>query len=190
MKFKTSILLIFFLYSCNDDYVSIDEYLKKNLTIEVEKVTHPSEGFSLNAPLDWYRKILIFESDILKKGMQLAFSETTRGYTNIITIVKYKSEKKHVELEDEYASYLSSYKDNPNMKLVENGQTKLNHYKTYFFHTISNDDTLIEDVEFLIQGKEKGVFYSLSATSQTNDTKLQQKNMSLMLKCLNSFEDN
>lgn len=191
MKLSNIFLLLFLsLNSCNEDYVSIDEYIKKNPAMEVEKITHPSGDFSLYVPKDWSWKILTFESDTLKTGMQIAFSESKKGYTNIISIEKYKSEKKHIELKDEYAFQLSSYKDNPDMELVENGQTKLNHYKTYFLHTKSNDNTSIELVEFLIQGKDNGVFYSLSANSQTNDSKLHDKNMSVMLKCLNSFEHN
>ncbi len=61
-------------------------------------------------------------------------------------------------------------------------------YDSYFLHAKSENEKSIEMISFIVESKEKGIFYSITASCQIED---QLKiNMSMMVKCLKTFQYN
>ncbi|MFT3794002.1 hypothetical protein [Flavobacterium sp.] len=188
MKGLPLLLLLLLLGSCSKNYTPVREYVALPVKYPKEKISHPSNDFSMTIPQNWFWKSERYESEKMMLGITAAFSETTRGYTQIISVYKYRSLQKNATLYKEYESSRKYHEDKATLEMVESGKTKLNNYDAYFMHLQSTNENPIEIITFLVKGKEQGVFYSITANGQLKDEP--KTNMAIMVKCLNSFEYN
>lgn len=189
MKYFKLFCAILLLNSCSIKFTTINEYSSLPLKFAKTKITHPTKDFSMTLPRNWFWKAEDYESEQIILGIDAGVTDSINGFTKIISVQKYKSSENNTELKAEYESLLKNIKKNKLIpQIVESGRTELMNYDSYFLHAKSENEKSIEMISFVVKSKEKGFFYSLTASCQIEDRL--KTNMSMMVKCLESFEYN
>jgi hypothetical protein len=180
---------IFFLISCTKKYTTVEEYSNYPVKYAKTQISYPNKDFSITIPKNWEWKIEDYHNKNILLAIDIGKTDSITKYTRIMSIVKYKSFENNTDLELEYKSLLKNNgKTIEYPKAIESGKTKLLKYDSYFIHTKSENENSLESIFFIVKSKEKGVFYQLYAGCQIKDDL--KTNMSMMIKCLESFEHN
>jgi len=189
MKYLKLFCVILLLNSCSKDFTTINEYSSLPVKFAKTKITYPTKDFSMTLPKSWFWKAEDYESEQIILGIDSGFTDSISGFTKIISVQKYKSNENNTELKAEYESILKSIKKNKLIpQIVESGKTEIMNYDSYFLHAKSENEKSIEMISFVVKSKEKGIFYSISASCQIEDRL--KTNMSMMVKCLETFQYN
>ena len=187
MKFIKLALIILILTSCSEKFTTVDEYINLPVKFAKTKISYPTNDFSILIPKYWYWKVEQYDNKKIILGIDAGRTDSITRFTKIISIQKYKSEENNNNLKTEFESMKKLVEKNSNEKIVESGKTKNTSYESYFFHFKSDNKKSTETISLLLKSKQKGVYYSLTASCQLEDNL--ETNMSIMLKCLNSFEE-
>ena len=182
-----SIILIF--TSCSNKFTSVEEYIDLPVKFAKTKVSYPTNDFSIDIPINWTWKVEQYDNNkqvIL--GIDAGYTDPTTKFTKIINVVKYKSVDNNNDLKAEFDSMIKLAEESSFGKIVESGKTKNTNYESYFMHSKSDNSKSIEVIALLLKSKQNGIFYSLTASCQIEDNL--KTNMSMMMKCLNSFKEN
>ncbi|MGC4041836.1 MAG: hypothetical protein QM710_13905 [Flavobacterium sp.] len=188
MKYLALCFALLLFSSCSKDYTSVDEYMAYPVKYAKINISDPTNDFALSIPKSWFWKTEQYETKAILFGIVAGSSDTTSGYTRILSVEKNKSDEANADLEKEYNASMKRFEGHPNLKVVESGATQLSNYKAYFIHTKSVTDNSIETISYIVKGKEKNTFYSLTASCQLQDGLKQ--NMAMMIQSLNSFKYN
>jgi hypothetical protein len=173
--------------SCTKKYTTIDEYSTYQIKYAKTRISFPTKDFSITIPKNWEWEVKKNETKFNILGILINNNDSIASHGKIMVVEKYKSFEKNTDLKTEYESILKNNKESKqHNKIVECGKTKLLKYDAYFIHMISENENSFEQILFIVQSKEKGVFYSLVAGCQLKDEL--KPNMSMMLNCLESFE--
>lgn len=121
--------------------------------------------------------------------MDIGETDSITKMTKIISIQKYKSSENNAELIGEFESIKKNVeKSSMKPKIIESGKTKNLKYDSYYIYQKLKGSNSIEMISFIVKSKEKGVFYSLATSCQSEDRI--EINFALMIKCIESFEMN
>ena len=173
--------------SCSEKFRTVDEYINLPVKFAKTKISYPTNDFSILIPKNWYWKVEQYDNKQIILGIDAGQTDSITRFTKIISVQKYKSEENNNDLKTEFESMKKLVEKNSNEKIVESGKTKNTSYESYFFHFKSDNKKSTETISLLLKSKQKEVFYSLTASCQLEDNL--ETNMSIMLKCLNSFEE-
>lgn len=189
MKYLKLFCFILLLNSCSKKFTTLNEYSSLPVKFAKTKITYPTKDFSMTLPKNWLWKAEDYGSDQIILGIDAGKTDSISGFTKIISVQKYKSNENNIELKAEYESILKNIKKNKLIpQIVESGKTELMKYDSYFLHAKSENEKSIEMISFIVESKEKGIFYSITASCQIEDQL--KTNMSMMVKCLKTFEYN
>ncbi|MFC5681726.1 hypothetical protein ACYE2N_08000 [Flavobacterium sp. MAHUQ-51] len=188
MKFIKLTLLIILFSSCSEKFTTLDEYLNLPVKFAKQKISYPTKDFSITIPKNWFWKVEQYDDKQILLGIDAGQTDETTGFTKIISVQKYKSFKNNDDLKTEFESVKQLTEKNSSEKIVESGKSKSTKFESYFIHVKSDNKKSIETISLLLKSKENKVFYMLNATCQIEDNL--ETNMSMMIKCLNSFEKN
>ncbi len=188
MKLIKIIVTFLFLSSCSEKYTTFDEYLNTPVKFAKQKISYPTNDFSITIPKNWFWKVEQYDTKQILLGIDAIQTDKATGFTKIISIQKYKSFKNNNDLETEFESIKQLTDKNSLEKIVESGKSKSTKFESYFIHLKSDTKNSIETITLLAKSNENKVFYLLNATCQKEDNL--ETNMSMMVKCLNSFEKN
>jgi hypothetical protein len=186
MKFLKFFLPILVFISCTEKFTTLDEYA--NLPVKFAKtiITYPTQEFSILIPKNWSWKVEQYDSKPIILGIQASYTDTTTGFTRIISVQKYRSLQSCDDLKTEFESQMKFAEKNAFGKIVESGKSRITKYESYFAHIKSDNKKSIEMITLLLKSKEKATYYSLTASCQNEDNL--KTSMSLMVACLKSFE--
>lgn len=187
MKLIKLILFFFALNSCSQKLTTVDEYIILPVKFAKTKISYPSNDFSVLIPKNWFWKVEQYDNKQIILGIDAGHTDSITKFTKIISVQKYKSSENNNDLKTEFESMKKLVEKNSNEKIVESGKSKNTIYESYFFHFKSDNKKSTETISLLLKSKQKGVYYSLTACCQLEDNL--ETNMSIMLKCLNSFEE-
>ena len=187
MKLIKLILIFFALNSCSQKFTTVDDYIILPVKFAKTKISYPTNDFSVLIPKNWFWKVEQYDNKQIILGIDAGHTDSITKFTKIISIQKYKSLEKNNDLKTEFESMKKLVEKNSNEKIVESGKSKNTSYESYFFHFKSDNKKSTETISLLLKSKQKRVFYSLTASCQLEDNL--ETNMSIMLKCLNSFEE-
>ncbi len=183
------IFLVLLFCSCTKNISSLDYYSNCPIKYTKTRVTHPTNDFSITIPKNWKWKAEKYEDEQIIIGMDIGETDSITKFTNIISIQKYKSLEKNLKLLDEFNSIEKNIKKSSMMpRIIESGNTNNLKYDAYYFHQRLSGNNPIEMISFIVKSKEKGIFYSLTASCQ--NTYIDDKNLSMMIKSIESFEMN
>ena len=188
MKFIKLTLIILLFSSCSEKFTTLDEYLNLPVKFAKQKISYPTNDFSITIPKNWFWKVEQYDNKQILLGIDAAQTDKTTGFTKIISIQKYKSFKNNYDLKAEFESVKQITEKNSSEKIVESGKSKSTKFESYFIHVKSDNNKSIETISLFLKSKESKVFYTLTASCHIEDNL--ETNMSMMIKCLNSFEKN
>ncbi len=188
MKFIKLALIILIFSSCSEKLTTVDEYINLPIKFAKTKISYPTNDFSILIPKNWHWKVEQYDNKQIILGIDAGQTDSTTRFTKIISVQKYKSEGNNTNLKTEFESIKKLVEKNSNEKIVESGKSKNTSFQSYFFHFKSDHKKSTETISLLLKSKEKGVYYSLTASCQIEDNL--ETNMSMMMNCLNSFENN
>ena len=187
MKFIGKFIILILIVSCSNKPNTIEQYANYPVKFAKHKITHPSNDFSLFIPLNWEWNSDKYENIIL--GIDASSKPYENGFSDLISIQKIKSFGEKKDLKSEFEYCLGIVKNNFGDKtILESGLTKILDKEAYFIHTESNSEKFgkAETISLIIESDKKGEFYNLNAiASKTKDLK---KNMTVLVKCLTTFE--
>ena len=183
------ILLVLLFCSCEKKITTLEQFSNYPVKYAKTKIAYPTKDFSITIPKNWKWKVEKYENEQIILGMDIGETDSITKYTKIISIQKYKSLDKNIELENEYKAILKNVeKSSMKPKIIESGNTKILKYDAYYIYQKLHGENSIEMISFIVKSKEKGTFYSLTARCQNLDRI--ETNFSMMIKCIESFEMN
>ncbi|WP_100616443.1 hypothetical protein [Confluentibacter citreus] len=189
MKFIGKFIVFILIISCSNKENTLEQYANYPVKFANQKITHPSNDFSILIPKNWDWKAEDYDNENIILGIDASSKPDQNGYIDLISIQKIKSFGENKDLKSEFDYCLDIVKNNSwNRKLLESGETEIFNEKSYFLHTISDSikpgDT--EVISFILDSETEGVFYNLTVSaSQTEDLK---KNMSIIIQSFKTFE--
>jgi len=183
------ILIVLLIYSCTNNITTLEEYSNYPVKYAKTKIAYPTNDFFITIPKNWKWKAEEYENEQIILGMDIWETDYITKYTKIISIQKYKSLENNTDLKAEFETMLkNSSKNNLIQKNVESGKTNIMKYDSYFIHAKSENENSIELISFITKSKEKGIFYLITASCQNMDRI--ETNLSMMINCIRSFEQN
>jgi len=189
MKFIGKFIVFILIISCSNKQNTLEQYANYPVKFAKQKITHPSNDFSILIPINWDWKAEDYDNENIILGIEASSKPDQNGYIDLISIQKIKSFGENKDLKSEFDYCLDIVKNNSwNRKLLESGETKIFNEKSYFLHTISDSIKPgdIEAISFILNSETEGVFYNLTVSaSQTKDLK---KNMSIIIQSFKTFE--
>lgn len=188
MKFIKLTLIILLFSSCSEKFTNVDEYINLPVKFAKTKISYPTDDFSILIPKNWHWKVEQYDNKQILLGIDASHTDSLTRFTKIISVQKYKSVGNNDDLKTEFESMKKLAEKNSYEKIVESGKSKNTSFESYFFHFKSDNKNSTETISLLLKSKEKGVYYSLTTICQIEDNL--ETNMSIMMKCLNSFEEN
>ena len=187
-KLKCFLLVILFC-SCANNITTLEQYSFYPVKYAKTKIAYPTNEFRITIPKNWKWKAEEYENEQIILGMDIGETDSITKYTKIISIQKYKSLENNTDLKAEFEIMLkNSAKNNLIPEIVESGKANIMKYDSYFIHAKSESENSIEMISFIVKSKEKGIFYSITASCQNKDES--KTNLSMMIKCVESFEQN
>jgi len=182
-----SVILLF--CACAKKITTLEEYSNYPVKFAKTKISYPTNDFSMIIPKNWKWKAEEYNAEQIILGMDIGETDSITKFTKIISIQKYKSLENNSELKAEFETMLkNSAKNNLIPEIVESGKTNILKYDSYFIHAKSENENSIEMISFIVKSKQKGIFYSITASCQNKDEI--KKNLSMMIKCVKTFEHN
>lgn len=193
MKTILTYLIVFILgvsfNSCSERELTLEQLAKESIEFEKQKISPTSHEFTMMIPKSWDWKNEDYGDDHILLAIDAGSPSDADGYIDIISIEKLKSFGDAKDLESEYNYLLSTVKSQPKgLRIVESGKTDVLNYPAYFIHYMSDTGTYgeTESIVFIVESKETGVFYHLNAGA--SQTKELQKNLSILIQSLKTFE--
>ncbi|PJE45184.1 MAG: hypothetical protein CUR32_01280 [Flavobacterium sp.] len=187
---KLKYLFVVLLFcACAKKITTLEEYANYPVKYEKTKISYPTKDFSMTIPKNWKWKAKKYNTEQIILGMVIGETDSITRFTKIISIQKYKSLENNSDLKAEFETILkSSAKNNLIPEIVESGKTNILKYDSYFIHAKSENEKSIEMISFIVKSKQKGIFYSITASCQNEDQI--KTNLSMMIDCVKSFEQN
>lgn len=186
LKYIFAILLF---WACTKKITKLEEYSNYPIKYGKTKIIHPENDFSITIPKNWEWKAEEYNNPQIILGMDIGATDSITKFTKIISIQKYKSFEKNMELLDEFKTIQKNIKKSSLMPtIIESGYTKNLKYDSYYIYQKLEGSNSIEMISFILKGKEKETFYSLTTSCQSEDNI--ETNFALMIKCIESFEIN
>lgn len=183
------IFLVLLFCSCTKNLKTLNYYSNYPVKYAKIKISHPSNDFSITIPKSWKWKAEEYDKEEIILGMDIGETDSITKMTKIISIQKYKSSENNAELIGEFESIKKNVeKSSMKPKIIESGKTKNLKYDSYYIYQKLKGSNSIEMISFIVKSKEKGVFYSLATSCQSEDRI--EINFALMIKCIESFEMN
>lgn len=183
------IFVVLIFCACTKTITTLEEYSNYPVKYAKTKISYPTNDFSITIPKNWKWKAEEYENEQIILGMDIGKTDSITKYTKIISILKYKSLENNTELKAEFQTMLkNSAKNNLIPKIIESGKTTILKYDAYYIHAKSENESSIEMISFIVKSKEKGFFYSITTSCQNKDEV--KTNLSMMIKCVKSFEQN
>ena len=183
------IFLVLLFCACDKDIKTVDYYSNLPVKFAKEKITYPTNDFSITIPKNWMWKAEKYQNEQIILGVDIGETDSITKYTKIISIQKYKSLENNTDLKAEFETILkNSAKNNLIPEVIESGKTTILNYDAYFIHAKSENKNSIEMISIVLKSKESGVFYSITASCQNMDRS--ETNLSMMVKCIQTFEIN
>lgn len=191
MKLAGIFLVLFFIASCSDGQLTLEDYANQPVKFAKQKISHPDHEFTMYIPKNWTWKVEKYDHENMILGIDAGSPPDKDGFIDLISIQKVKSFGGKKDLKSEYHYLLTKSKQQPkSINVVESGETDILNQKAYFIHSKSETNTYgeTEIISFILDGESEGTFYYLIAgASQTNDLK---KNMAIIIQSLKTFERN
>ena len=175
-------------FSCKPSLLS--QYNKEPLAYKKIQYKAPNNDFLITLPLDWNKQFHEFPNETIFLDFT-ASSRTAKdvlGYT--VDIQKMKSVNKSIDLISESRFVSSLLKNLPNAQVLEQDETTLLKYKSYYYISEASLDQYgtVVVVSFIVPAQEQGQFYNLNAiVSKTEDF---EDKMAVVLSILKSFTKN
>lgn len=189
MKFIRKFIILILIVSCSNKPNTIEQYANYPVKFAKHKITHPNNDFSLSIPMNWEWKSDGYQNENIILGIEANSKPYDNGFSDLISIQKIKSFGEKKDLKSEFEYCLNVVENNFGDKtILEFGLTKILKKEAYFIHTESNSETYgeVETISLIIEGNKEGEFYNLNAMS--SKTKGLKKNMTVLVKCLKTFE--
>ncbi|MCP4054186.1 MAG: hypothetical protein GY739_14245 [Mesoflavibacter sp.] len=190
MKFIGRFVILILIISCSNKENTLEDYANYPVKFPKQKVSSPNGEFSIFIPKDWKWKTekntdnkVIFEFEAVSKPNK-------DGFIDVISILKTESFADSDDLKAEFEYYKNNVENYSSIdhKIVKLGNTEILNQESYFLHIKSNPREYgeIETISFIIDSKNKGEFYSLTASaSRTTELK---KNMAVLIQSLKTFD--
>lgn len=191
MKIKSVFFLMLILVSCTPKQFNLNDYANYLVKYAKQKVTHPSNDFSVYIQHGWEWKEEDYDgNENFIYALDASSQPDEKGFIDVLSIQKVKSFGGNVDLKEEYEYLLEQSKKQTGyaIKIIESGKTELFVQDAYFIHSRSNSGAYgeSEGISFILNGGEEGVFYYLNASaSRTDDLKM---NMAILIQSLKTFE--
>jgi hypothetical protein len=183
------IFVILLFCACAKKITTLEEYSNYPVKYEKTKISYPTNDFSITIPKNWKCKAEEYNTKQIILGMDIGQTDSITKFTKIISIQKYKSLENNSDLKAEFETMIkNSTKNDLIPEIVESGKTNILKYDSYFIHTKSENENSIEMISFIVKSKQKGIFYSITASCQNKDEI--KINLSMMIKCVKSFKQN
>lgn len=180
------IFVIVFFCACTKNITTLEEYSDYPVKYAKTKISYPTNDFSIIVPINWKWKAEKYNTEQIILGMDISKTDSITKFTKIISIQKYKSLENNSDLKAEFETALKNSSKNSYIpEIVESGKTNIMKYESYFIHAKSDNEKSIEMISFIVKSKQKGVFYSITASCQNEDEI--KKNLSMMINSVRSF---
>ncbi|MCC6700757.1 MAG: hypothetical protein IT221_04490 [Fluviicola sp.] len=177
------------LFSCSDESFTLEQLGKDALVFEKQELVSPDNDFTLLIPKNWTWKTEDYGNKNILLAIDGGSPPDADGYIDIFSIQKIKSLGNAQTLEAAYKFTLNNFKAQHKDELfVESGKTDLLNYPAYFIHYKFNSGNYgeTETFVFILESKEKGVYYHLIAGA--SQTKQLRKHLTQLIQTFKSFK--
>lgn len=185
------LVLFSLLISCSEKQFSFENYTTYPTKFAKKNFVYPNNEFEIFLPFNWESKVENYEdNDEIILGIDAFSKPDDENFLHAISIQKIKPFSSKKDLKSEYDYLIEKVKQKDSFEIIDSGKTDFLVNEAYFIHSKSNSGNYgeLEMITIVTKSNNDDNYFYLNASASR--TKEVNKNMSIMLNCLKTFQQN